>query len=538
MEENKICKFDIVAFLAVLILIAFIGCMCVAAVIGIKNYKISNNVAYADFVFHDNLLAHTDYNVDFSLSGTDDVQGVPYAENYFDGGGTFNVVGSSLGVVATGSSSFALGGGYGFRYDNFVVGNTYTFTVDVVAFTGSPELRYGFIGSMGFTGYGSVTLSAVGSISLPYTIPDNLVSPVTYVYLYVPQKASLSFTRVKLEEGNTFTGWTLPTEDPNYQLGYNVGYDDGYDVGYDIGFNSFFGRTNYQLIGNLGKINNSNLQDNPLLDLDFVFQNQHYTLLNSQDTPVSYYDGNTYSFYYPDGHWSVDYLPGVKVVSNLLYGNILISCPYWLGSSYWQIVFEDTITGAVVYTDYRDTLHYKFVPSYTFQTNNQATTSGNPELDSWNFFDIEYFFENPQNVYFLPSNSIHVWDLASGDIVKYPTNSFFNIYSTQSQTALTSFDDGYQKGVEAGRKGAVSENAQAVSNARAVGYEEGRRDALADGNDYTFIGLLGAVFDAPIKSFQGLLNFDVLGVNMQSFVLALLSLSVIIIIIKIALGGK
>ena len=81
------------------------------------------------------------------------------------------------------------------------------------------------------------------------------------------------------------------------------------------------------------------------------------------------------------------------------------------------------------------------------------------------------------------------------------------------------FDSGYQQGLTQGKD---------------IGYAQGSKDQ----GDYTFLGLIGAVFDAPISAFKGLLNFDVLGVNMSSFVLALFSLAVIVLIVKIALGGK
>lgn len=73
---------------------------------------------------------------------------------------------------------------------------------------------------------------------------------------------------------------------------------------------------------------------------------------------------------------------------------------------------------------------------------------------------------------------------------------------------------------------------------KAIGYDLGYQDGKLEGGDYTFTSLIGAVFDAPISAFRGLFNFEILGVNMQRFVLALLTLSVIIIVIRFALGGK
>ncbi len=70
------------------------------------------------------------------------------------------------------------------------------------------------------------------------------------------------------------------------------------------------------------------------------------------------------------------------------------------------------------------------------------------------------------------------------------------------------------------------------------GYEVGFQEGKLQGGNYTFTSLIGAVFDAPIEAFRGLFNFEILGTNMQGFVLALLTLSVIIVVIKFALGGK
>lgn len=87
-----------------------------------------------------------------------------------------------------------------------------------------------------------------------------------------------------------------------------------------------------------------------------------------------------------------------------------------------------------------------------------------------------------------------------------------------NQSLTAKYDEGYRSG-------------------KAVGYSQGYLEGVDSGGQYTFLNLMGSVVDAPIQAFMGLLNFDVLGVNMSSFVLSLLSLSFIIIIIKICLGG-
>ena len=76
------------------------------------------------------------------------------------------------------------------------------------------------------------------------------------------------------------------------------------------------------------------------------------------------------------------------------------------------------------------------------------------------------------------------------------------------------------------------------SNGRNAGYQQGFNAGVNDNNDYSFFGLIGAVFDAPISAFKGLLSFEVFGVDMTAFVSSLFALAIIVVIVKIALGGK
>lgn len=104
------------------------------------------------------------------------------------------------------------------------------------------------------------------------------------------------------------------------------------------------------------------------------------------------------------------------------------------------------------------------------------------------------------------------------------------------------YNSGYNNGYLDAKEG-FEEEKTGIYNS---GYEQGKLAGYNDGynagkdvsDNYTFLGLIGAVFDAPIEAFKGLFNFDILGVNMQGFVLAMLTLAVIILVIRIALGGK
>lgn len=124
------------------------------------------------------------------------------------------------------------------------------------------------------------------------------------------------------------------------------------------------------------------------------------------------------------------------------------------------------------------------------------------------------------------------------------------------------FDDGYKQGYDVG-------NTDGYNNGFSAGDSKGYQRGLNDANNYTFLSLFGAIFDAPIQALfggtqrlpagtkitdssgktitltsdtvvnrGGMLNFELMGVNLSGFVLALFSLSIIIVVIKFALAKK
>ncbi len=100
------------------------------------------------------------------------------------------------------------------------------------------------------------------------------------------------------------------------------------------------------------------------------------------------------------------------------------------------------------------------------------------------------------------------------------------------------YNNGYNDAKEAFEEDKTGIYNSGFESGKIAGYNDGYNAGKDVSDNYTFLGLIGAVFDAPIEAFKGLFNFDILGVNMQGFVLAMLTLAVIIIVIRIALGGK
>lgn len=74
-----------------------------------------------------------------------------------------------------------------------------------------------------------------------------------------------------------------------------------------------------------------------------------------------------------------------------------------------------------------------------------------------------------------------------------------------------------------------------VDNARDEGYNEGYAEGVASAGEYTFMGLLSAVMDAPVQAFTGLFNLDILGVNLASFFYAIFTVCVILAVLRLIL---
>ena len=66
-------------------------------------------------------------------------------------------------------------------------------------------------------------------------------------------------------------------------------------------------------------------------------------------------------------------------------------------------------------------------------------------------------------------------------------------------------------------------------------YNKGKQDGIANANKYTFKGLISAVFDVPIQTLYGMLDFNILGINILSLVMSIVSVILLIAIVKVLL---
>lgn len=97
------------------------------------------------------------------------------------------------------------------------------------------------------------------------------------------------------------------------------------------------------------------------------------------------------------------------------------------------------------------------------------------------------------------------------------------------------YNIGYKAGTDYGNSLGYSSGYDAGQN---VGYQNGYNKGINDSDSYTFYNLFGSVLDAPVNVFTSLFNFELLGVNLLGLITGLFTLSFIILLLKLCLGGK
>lgn len=115
-------------------------------------------------------------------------------------------------------------------------------------------------------------------------------------------------------------------------------------------------------------------------------------------------------------------------------------------------------------------------------------------------------------------------------VVSFEKYRTYYVYSVDKNSA------DYLNGFNAGL--AVSSQEQydlGYQNGKDVGIGIGYNRGIQAANDYSFLGLLGAVVDAPIAAFTGLFNFELLGINLKDFLAGLFTICIIIVVVRLIL---
>ena len=114
------------------------------------------------------------------------------------------------------------------------------------------------------------------------------------------------------------------------------------------------------------------------------------------------------------------------------------------------------------------------------------------------------------------------------DNYNFTDNEYYNMGKQEGDSV--GFNRGYSEGKKDGFK-------QGEEKGLIDGYIDGYQKGTDDSGTYTFLSLVSSVIDAPMTYFTSLFNFELLGVNLQGFLMALFTLCVIVTLVKLCVGG-
>lgn len=241
------------------------------------------------------------------------------------------------------------------------------------------------------------------------------------------------------------------------------------------------------------------------LDMDYFHTTgRYYTGGSVAPYDLNYVQGNTqcnyhYSVNIPDDFIDLSYYLIDNVSYTVEFRTINLSTPTGSHIQLWMYYYFNVWFSAIGYESFSVNFSNRFlVEDYFAYSSGQSNT-----LQAYlPFFTYPIDYVNPGN-----SNSVVLRNSA---------------YMTDN-----SYDIGYQDGLSY-----ANNNVNTSSASYSAGYTAGTLDA----GDYTFFSLISAVIDVPIQAFRSLFNFDLLGVNMLTFVQSLFTLLVLIAVAKIVIG--
>ena len=181
------------------------------------------------------------------------------------------------------------------------------------------------------------------------------------------------------------------------------------------------------------------------------------------------------------------------------------------------------------FTDSNNASYFStLMENYTFGT-----------LSSYNYYNYVRYYDSVgiSYTFILPlAISSSNYSYSNAPSYYYSSRSYYlNDLNSSNDEYQQGFLNGYNQGISASQEEIYN---RGFSLGNSTGYQNGYYDGIAESNNYTFIGLLGAVVDVPVKTVMGLLNFEVLGINLFGFLTGLMTFALILFIIKLILGGK
>ena len=155
--------------------------------------------------------------------------------------------------------------------------------------------------------------------------------------------------------------------------------------------------------------------------------------------------------------------------------------------------------------------------------------------------EIDLQFEELNMLIFLRVAQPHTYDWVDPESLDYPLETLDFTFDMPGASFNQGYQSGYEEGYQSGKTdgyntGKTDGIAQGITQGKVDGYNTGYAEGVAAAGDYTFFSLISAVIDAPITAFSALFNFEVLGMNMRSFVLSLLTAVVLVAVVRFFMG--
>lgn len=263
--------------------------------------------------------------------------------------------------------------------------------------------------------------------------------------------------------------------------------------------------------------------------------------------------------------WVPDYQDTIDDLQNK-YDSLVNSLDWTTVRTLDLTSFSSSISGRADSLTYDDSIYYGYLFNNSIASSDDHGINGDFNfyitIPKGNFVRVSWDYFGPYNTNDLNSfETLTIGDLGENYIV-YSTAmqygylnrknhsidfiapfdiSFINIYSSCSvksglfisgmrvQTRDFNFINASKDSYELGKEHGYSEGYR-------IGQEIGYANGSKNQGDYTFLGLIGSVVDAPLNSFRQMFDFEILGMNLSGFLLSLFSISLILVVVKLLIG--
>lgn len=149
-------------------------------------------------------------------------------------------------------------------------------------------------------------------------------------------------------------------------------------------------------------------------------------------------------------------------------------------------------------------------------------------------YSFEADYDDVDQKYFMYESGSGYWGDAEILVVPIYAGSSGSGYETGYAEG---YNDGYGEGYSDGESqgdanGYARGYSVGLAEGDANGYARGYAEGLENGSGITWTGLFTSAIEVPVNVLQGILNFEILGVNLWSFFGAIVALCVVLIVVK------